>query len=122
TTNSFVVGPFIVPSETGCFDCERHRAMASALHPAEAEAVLEHGNGPSYEGGRVLDSMLRALAERHVNAILSGAWCLAAPGCVARHNPVTLETASSSILRLPRCPTCGSKDTRLPKRAIRDLT
>lgn len=120
--SELTVGPFVVPQETGCFDCVEHRAIATALHVNEAESYGGHGGGPKFCGGMVLDGLLEGLAQRHINAILSGAWEIAGVGCVFRLNPVTFEAISSPILRLPRCPTCGLVDSERPARAIRDLT
>ncbi len=121
-SREFILGPFVCPRETACYDCAEHRGMAAALYVDEASAYKESGKSAVYSGGHVLDSLLRALVERHVGAILSGVWSLACPGYVQTTDPLTLETVKSNILRLPRCHTCGSVDEESPDRAVRDLT
>lgn len=121
-SKEIVIGPFVSPKETACFDCVEHRGLAAALYVDEAYAYHRDGKGGAYTGGPVLDALVATLMERHVQAIRTGGWSIAAPGNVHITDPISLETTVSPVLRLPRCPSCGGLDSDAPVRAIRDLT
>lgn len=116
-----IVGPFVVPGETACLDCAAHRQRAASLHVDELLAWRSSSKRhPRFEGGEVLDAFVTAVAIRHIRAILAGANAVAAAGAISMVDPVSLESVTAPIVRLPRCPTCRPSEDR-PRRSVRDL-
>ncbi|MET3133254.1 bacteriocin biosynthesis cyclodehydratase domain-containing protein [Oxalobacteraceae bacterium GrIS 1.11] len=112
-------GPLVIPQANACYECYFHRVSATRLH---AEEFSAHGK---------VDNILY----RPVPSKLSIHWAIAvsmsqilsylsgiAPDLhlspIREVDALKGEVFSSHLLKLPRCPVCGSGNARRPGNAI----
>lgn len=108
-----LLGPMVVPRQTGCYMCYRMRTIACAENFEEAMRYEEHLDArklpalhtrgvlptlPPYAAGIVVFEILKRF-------LAIGEATLA--GKVLEFNTLTLESALHPVLREPSCPICG---------------
>lgn len=105
-----VVGPTILPGETACYECFRQRRYANVEAPeryrAYEQVVGDAANapGPNLAGfGHVVAGCL----ELELLNQLSGGFGFTV-GRIVHYDFSDLSVEANDVLRMPRCPVCGS--------------
>lgn len=107
------IGPTVIPGETACHRCFRHRHLANLDDPRAYRRY------ESVDDSRVpgvgLPSMARVIAGwltiEALHLVSTGTGFAA--GRVTHLNFFELSVESNTVLKLPRCPVCGQGDRRL---------
>lgn len=107
------VGPFVVPGETACFEClqARQAAHLENRYKSELEEVSFEGQGivgflPSMAS--VIGDLVVVELMKFYSRVLP-VWRV---GIVLEVNLLATSLISRRVLKLPRCPTCSSLNTR----------
>lgn len=111
-----LVGPFVVPGETACFQCLLLREDANAPPLANRRAVELF----AFEGQSVaayhpsMASMLGDLAALELMKHYAYGWPSSAIGNVIEVNPLGATMRPRPILKAPGCPVCSTLNLRGP--------
>jgi bacteriocin biosynthesis cyclodehydratase domain-containing protein len=123
------VGPFVLPTETPCYACFHHRLRASMAFVDEFDcrvglpiddlvASPRPRPAPSQSYVSVVASLIGSELLKYVRKLT----LLSLLGRALEIDLLRYQMESSRILRLPRCPACGSgKPHGRPTMALRDL-
>lgn len=98
-------GPMIVPGSTGCLECAWHRGQAlqrQGFVDIACETAGSSASSPCLAEFAALlagTELLRWALGAHVDTEIGMAWCF---------DMLKMNFSGSKVLRLPRCPVCGS--------------
>jgi bacteriocin biosynthesis cyclodehydratase domain-containing protein len=115
-----LVGPTVIPGETGCYACYLSRRRAASQTYAEDRAYEEYlaciGDASGYMSEHVLFSSLvaNALGLEILRLLTFVARPATYPNRIIEHDMLTGEAASSQFFRLPECPACGTPKLDAP--------
>jgi bacteriocin biosynthesis cyclodehydratase domain-containing protein len=116
-------GPLVVPRESACFECFHHRLRANLTFREEFDAFLTHNAFQEESGIDSRAGIYARLGSAFVCAQIVQFLLGCTQHCVVDRlievSPITVEMASSRILKLPRCEVCGRTEDAAP-RAARD--
>lgn len=118
-----VMGPFVIPGQTACFDCYRERLRAVTRHKDEFDSramAAAEGRSVRRAPSRILAGLSQSLLATHVLAAAAGAYDLFDPGSIVSFDVVSMKKMRQPVLKMPRCPTCSIAGTH-PPRAIRTI-
>lgn len=99
-------GPLAIAGATGCYECliHRERAAERRKHVIEDEADMSVSPAAA-DLGAILASteLLNWVEDAHISTDLGMAW---------QFDLLKLELKGARVLRLPRCPVCGTSQIR----------
>lgn len=108
-----IVGPYVVPGQTACWNCWRLREIACAPEPWAERIVHAHLHDRSSQRRATKltqpPTAAASLAARAARLILGGLAGLGAPrpSHVYIENLVTCTTSSHNVMQMPDCQLCG---------------
>lgn len=123
------IGPFVLPAETPCYACFHHRLRSSMAFVDEFDCRVglpidellsgqRFRSAPSQSYAAVVASLIGSELLKYVRKLT----LLSLLGRALEIDLLRYQMESSRILRLPRCPACGSgKPHGVPTQAPRDL-
>ena len=113
---SAILGPTVVPSQTACYSCYDRRLFSNNSEPEHYSAYKNQVNQTlgSIDNGFFppLWSLLGSYAAIEAAKIISG---FAPPATIGRFYKIqgmVPSVVGHEVLRVPRCPACGSKSPR----------
>jgi bacteriocin biosynthesis cyclodehydratase domain-containing protein len=110
-----VIGPFVIPGESACFECLDRRRQANFMESAELQEALDRlvqqdpsaavyvsrSVGPLFEPAvaMAITEVIKAAAglEFHLSTL----------NRAVAFTPFAIETEAMPVLKLPRCPVCS---------------
>ncbi|MUM78833.1 TOMM precursor leader peptide-binding protein [Pseudodesulfovibrio sp. F-1] len=108
---SGTVGPTVLPHETACFNCYRTRVNANADYPEELQVyedqLMSNGNSTVFGYLPPHIQILSGLVSLEVIKDLSGLTPPLTYNAQLEINLLNMEFALHSVLKLPRCTSCG---------------
>jgi ribosomal protein S12 methylthiotransferase accessory factor len=112
-----VLGPFVVPGETACWNCYRLRRLGNADDPGSAYKVQRGVEGATFTPRAhphllPMPDLLGNLLALESLKIISHYNQSQLAGRVLVQNLVTLVTSVHSVVRLPWCEVCGGASVR----------
>ncbi len=114
------VGPLVVPYQTACFECFLRRRYSNLDEAAAREPVELRGGGTRILGLHPAISDVAAGAAALELSKLFIPWRSAQQaGYVLTFNLLASRFARHRVLKVPRCPACGSLNGRQPTTAVR---
>lgn len=123
------IGPFVLPAETPCFTCFHHRLRSSMAFVDEFDSRVgldidacvgrpQRRSAPSPTGAAVVAGLLACELLKFAH----GLTMLSLLGRVLELDLLRYQMDASRVLRLPRCPACGTgRPHGAPTAAVRDL-
>jgi molybdopterin-synthase adenylyltransferase len=125
------VGPFVIPGETPCFDCFLSREESNAPDfglqralrasaPDNHDTIGFHPSMASVLGDMAAIELTKFYSHENAHAALP----YHRVGHVIEVNLLLPELRGRRVLKLPRCPSCGSLSTRPPvnpRKPVEDL-
>ena len=122
-SNVALIGPLVVPSETSCYACYRHRAAPHLNFIAEQQA-LQINKGDLHSSKSIPKVYALAATFHTVSQILkfkSKAYHLCLTNEVLEVNLLNYQFDVRPILRIPHCKVCYASHSVAPKTAVRSL-
>lgn len=118
-----VIGPVVVPGQSGCFACYHQRRRANAHHPEVIDACQSRPLlAPICNRSELAWRVATHLAAIRVALVAGGLSHLAPAGELLELDLLTLSVRKGKLLRIPRCPACGVRRHQSAIRAIRAAT
>lgn len=112
-------GPVVVPKANACYECYFHRVSSTRTHIEEFEAASDAANVICQPAPNLLSvhwSISAALTK--TLAILSGLEMDLHLSPIQEINVFHGEVANSKLLKIPRCPVCGTANGNRPFSAV----
>jgi molybdopterin-synthase adenylyltransferase len=111
------VGPFVIPGQTACFECLRFRQDSNMSDPALARLF----ESAASDSGRLachpsITTILSEIAAIELIRFFGIGWPWWRVGTLIEMNVITMSTKTRKVLKLPRCPICGSINLQAPTR------
>ena len=106
------VGPMIVPKQTPCFTCYSSRLNGNMSHFDENKAYSNYKESAkgeiTFSSIPAMYTMAASIATIEIIKKITSIIHPLSLSHVINYNMITMETKSSSILRIPRCESCGN--------------
>jgi bacteriocin biosynthesis cyclodehydratase domain-containing protein len=118
------VGPLFLPGETACFECARVRRNSNVDDPQTfraAEELAFVGQGVTAGFHPALPAVLGNLAALEVSRFLGGWASPRTIGTLVEVDLLAPQLTARPVLRLPRCPICGTADSRSTTELFRNV-
>jgi bacteriocin biosynthesis cyclodehydratase domain-containing protein len=112
-------GPVVVPKANACYECYFHRVSSTRTHIEEFEAASDSDNVICQPTPNVLSihwGISAALTK--ILAILSGLGMDLHLSPLQEVNVFSGEVSNSKLLKIPRCPVCGTANGNRPFSAV----
>ena len=116
-----LVGPFVVPGETACFECYHHRLSANLAFPEETLAFLGgRAEARTQAAPRLYAREVAFHVASQVAKYTRGLRSLCLFDELLEVDLLNYDLAVRHVLKLPRCPVCRFGGPS-PERAVRNL-
>lgn len=120
-----VIGPFVFPGDTGCYECYFHRLRSNVDHLPEFDAFVDRAQTAVTEScprvSTLAARMCSSAATLRMMTFLHDLPHYAGLGEILTINTISLRHTTSKLVKLPRCTVCGSGGTMTPSWSIRDV-
>jgi bacteriocin biosynthesis cyclodehydratase domain-containing protein len=120
--NSCVLGPLVFPGVTPCYECYYHRLRSNLHFVDEFDAIEDLLPTQEKPNPRAQARLASVILLSEATKASQGLFHLSLVAKSLEYNLMTYEQRISPILKLPRCPVCGSSRlSKGPTPSIRDL-
>jgi bacteriocin biosynthesis cyclodehydratase domain-containing protein len=120
--NSCVLGPLVFPDVTPCYECYYHRLRSNLHFVDEFDAIENLLETPEKPAPLAQSRLASVIVLSEAAKASQGLFHLSLVAKSLEYNLMTYEQRISPILKLPRCPVCGSSRlSRQPTPSVRDI-